>query len=189
MSNTASASKLGYVGSVPGGKKRDSDSWFTPKNFVDSARNVMGSIDLDPFSSPAANKIVQAAKFYTEQDDAFQQTWKVRRQYRDKAVWMNPPYSGKLCKDAVNAFVDHYNAGDFDTGIFLVNNSTETAWFQRALLNCNAVCFPAKRISFWNVDGKAVSGNTRGQAFFYFGNDPEKFCKEFDQYGSVIVIN
>ena len=188
MTSSASASKLGYVGSVPGSKKRDSDSWFTPKNFTDSARKVMGSIDLDPFSSAAANKLVQATKFYTEEDDAFQQNWKVRRQFKDKAVWMNPPYSGKLCKDAVNKFIDCYDAGNFDTGIFLVNNSTETVWFQRALLNCNAVCFPAKRISFWNVDGKAVSGNTRGQAFFYFGNNAEKFFEEFDQYGSVIVI-
>lgn len=188
MTSSASASRLGYVGSVPGAKKRDSDSWFTPKNFTDSARKVMGSIDLDPFSSVAANKLVQAAEFYTEEDDAFEQSWEIKRRYKNKAVWMNPPYSGKLCRLAVNKFIDCYDAGTFETGIFLVNNSTETAWFQRALLNCDAVCFPGKRISFWNVDGKAVSGNTRGQAFFYFGNDPEKFRAEFEQYGAVVGI-
>lgn len=41
---------------------------------VDAARIVMGSIDLDPFSSEFANEFVQAKKFYTIQDDSINPT-------------------------------------------------------------------------------------------------------------------
>lgn len=185
MTSTASAAKLGYVGSVPG-TKRDSDSWFTPKPFVDSARKVLRGITLDPFSSEVANAVVEAEHFFTHKDNAFEQDWCVKTSKRLRTVWMNPPYSGKLCREAVNRFIDEYEDGSFHEGIFLVNNSTETAWFQRALQACSAVCFPKKRISFWNADGKAVSGNTRGQAFFYFGNDIERFANEFGEYGTIM---
>ena len=177
----ANPNKLGYVGSTPG--SRDSNAWFTPSKYLDSVRKALGGfIDLDPFSSAEANKVVQANKFYTEKEDAFNQSWK------SKTIFMNPPYSGKLCSEAVSKFLDEFSLGSFQSGIFLVNNSTETKWFQRALLAANAVCFTNHRISFWNADGKAMSGNTRGQAFFYFGKNTNKFQEEFQQYGQVIKL-
>jgi hypothetical protein len=33
-----------------------------------------------------------------------------------------------------------------------------------------------------------MSGNTRGQAFFYFGADTDDFKKAFSEYGAVIVL-
>lgn len=176
---------LAYVGSTPGAKPpgRDSDSWFTPGVYVDAARRVMGGISLDPFSSEAANRIVKARRFYTAADDAFSKSW------RAKSVWMNPPYSAALCYQAAEKFAAEFKAGKIGSGIVLVNNATETRAFRRLLGACSGVCFTNHRISFWNADGKPISGNTRGQVFFYFGDDPEAFARLFRKFGPVSTGN
>jgi phage N-6-adenine-methyltransferase len=183
--NKAETNKLGYVGRTPG-TERDSNSWFTPEKYLTSARKALGGkITLDPFSSLEANKVVKAQKFFTEEDNAFTKKWSGKG---NRTVWMNPPYSGKLCSEAVTKFIDEYLLESFTEGIFLVNNSTETKWFQRALGSANAVCFTGHRISFWNADGKALSGNTRGQAFFYFGKNTDLFLKTFKEHGVTIKL-
>jgi phage N-6-adenine-methyltransferase len=178
----ADAGRLGYVGSKPADRK--SNDWFTPIEYLESARTVLQEIDLDPFSSTKANELVKANKFFTEEDDAFKQDWTAQ------TVWMNPPYSGKLVADATHMFMDEFDKGSFQGGIFLVNNATETRWFQRALREAAAVCFTDHRISFWNADGKNNAGaNTRGQAFFLFGrNYRRRFKAEFSKYGKVVFL-
>ena len=181
--NVANAKHLGYVGSTPGTRKPN--DWYTPNKYVSSVRKVLKTIDLDPFSSPAANQIVKAARFYTEEDDAFTKNWDA------STVWMNPPYSGGLVAKAVNKFLDELEKKSFPTGIILVNNATETKWFQRALGVATSVCFTDHRISFWTSDQKRVSGNTRGQTFFFFG-PPQllpQFAEEFSSHGKVINLN
>jgi phage N-6-adenine-methyltransferase len=182
----ASANKLGYIGSVPGAKQdgRDSDSWYTPSRYIESARKAMGSIDLDPFSSEEANKKVKAKRFLTANDDAIECKWPLTASGGN--VWMNPPYSAKLVKPAVHRLSCEIEAGRVRNAIVLVNNATDTQWFQFMLRRCQAVCFTAGRIAFENNDGKNISGNTRGQAFLYFGNDAASFGREFAQYGIVL---
>lgn len=199
--NQADRRKLGYVGRTPNGKNsqdsgsdtgdakknapRKSNEWYTPQTYLDSVRAVLGgAIDLDPFSSPAANQGVRANRFYTVDDDAFEQNWAAT------TVFMNPPYSGQLVALATNKFMDEFKNRAFEGGIFLVNNATETKWFQRALYEAHAACFTNHRISFWNADGKAISGNTRGQTFFLFGEEFEpRFTKEFNKHGRVVRLD
>lgn len=175
----ADAGRLGYVGRQPG--RRDSDSWFTPSQYLEAARLVLGRIDLDPFSSETANRVVKARAYFTEADDAFKQTWNAC------TVWMNPPY-GKLCRTAVEKFVNEFKSGHFKAGIVLVNNATETRFFQLLIETANAVCFTNHRISFYNADGKRISGNTRGQAFFYCAKRPNTvlFKQSFNSFGKVL---
>jgi ParB family chromosome partitioning protein len=141
----------------------------------------MGRIDLDPFSSDAANERARARRYFTVEDDAFKQTW-FEEQGR---VFMNPPYTRKLVDSAIALFLEHLARDEITQGIVLVNNATETRWFQSLARKCSAACFPDRRIAFENVDGKHVSGNTRGQVFFYFGHRIERFREVFGRIGAV----
>lgn len=183
----ANSKKLAYIGAKPGSnatKKRDSDSWYTPPEYLDSVRTVLGRIDLDPFSSEKANEIVCADNIFTLENSAFEHDWNIGK---DLKVFMNPPYSAGLCGRSVNRFIDQFEAGNFVEGIVLANNATDTRWFSALVSCCSAICFTNHRISFWNADRKNVSGNTRGQAFFYFGSRKLKFQKAFEKHGFVML--
>lgn len=180
----ADVRQLGYVGSTPQTKKagRDSDSWYTPLDYINSARAAMGSIDLDPFSSDLANKNVRATRYHTEQSSCLAVDWDANP---GGTVWMNPPY-GPLCRDAVDKFIEQWSLGNFTQGIILVNNSTDTQWFKKLADHASAFCFTDHRISFTAPDNKALGGNTRGQVFIYFGKDTAKFKAEFAKHGLVL---
>jgi len=57
--------------------------WYTPAEYIELAREVMGKIDLDPASNPFAQETVKAEQFYTEDDDGLSQPWWGQ-------VWLNP---------------------------------------------------------------------------------------------------
>lgn len=184
--NKADSRKLGYIGAVPisgnGNETRDSDAWFTPKKYIDMVNQTIGEIDLDPFSSAQANEIICAKRFFDETSDAFKQQWFTSR----GTVFMNPPYSRQLINASVDLYVKHWRAGNITEGIVLVNNATETKWFQQLLAQSSAICLVSKRIAFENRDGKHVSGNTRGQVFLYFGNKVAQFRKVFSSAGVIL---
>jgi len=179
--------KLAYIGSKPGQDKetdRDSSAWFTPALYVELAKEVMGEIDLDPFSSKDANKYIKAKRYFTIETDAFSQEW-----FQDQGrVFMNPPYTRKVIDAAAELFLAQLTQDKITQGIVLVNNATETRWFQSLLRECSAICLPDRRIAFENVDGKHVSGNTRGQVFLYFGHKPERFAEIFGRIGSIAKL-
>ncbi|CAK0745594.1 DNA N-6-adenine-methyltransferase (Dam) [Gammaproteobacteria bacterium] len=187
----ANPKRLGYVGKQPGSvEDRDSDSWYTPEIYIQAARAVMDKIDLDPFSSPEANHIVSASRFFDENHSTFDRKWIPNRVMYPNGVrvWMNPPYSSGMISRAVSLFLDNLNSGNVEQAIVLVNNSTETQWFRSLREKSLAVCFTNHRISFESTDGKRVSGNTRGQSFFFFANRQWEsrsaaFVKEFSRFG------
>ena len=67
------------------------DEWYTPPPIIEAARNLMGSIDLDPASCEAANTVVQAKQYFGINDDALQQHW-------GGNLWLNPPYGARLLR-------------------------------------------------------------------------------------------
>ena len=155
------------------------NEWYTPPNFIESARVVMGSIDTDPASCEVANRTVKAKRFFTKEDNGLRQTWSGN-------VWMNPPYAQPLMTNFAEAITCKFNEREFRQGIVLVNNATETQWFQRMAGSASAVCFPKTRVKFLDPEGKP-GAPLQGQAIIYFGENAEAFVSEFSQYGATFA--
>ena len=157
-----------------------SNEWYTPKEYIDAAREVMGGIDLDPASSDLANKIVQADTYYTIEMDGLKLPWSGR-------IWLNPPYSADLIPLFISKLKVHVDSKEIEQAIVLVNNATETAWFHTLISCASAVVFPKGRIKYYMPDRKTGSP-LQGQAFVYVGAGKEKFAKIFGQFGWSAVI-
>jgi len=156
------------------------NEWYTPPEYIAAARAVMGNIDLDPASSLEANKVVQAATIYTADENGLAHDWHGR-------VWMNPPYSsdliGKFTEKLANCFVE----GEVSEAVVLVNNATETGWFQRLACEASAICFPARRVKFWKPSGD-TGAPLQGQAILYLGSNVDRFGEEFQHMGIVCLV-
>jgi len=154
------------------------NEWYTPAEYIDAARSVMVGIDLDPASSLAANNVVKAARFFSVDDDGLSPDaeWSGR-------VWMNPPYAQPLVADFCARLVSEFKKGSVATACVLVNNATETSWFQDVAAAASAVCFPSRRVRFW-APGK-VSQPLQGQAVLYLGGSPNIFAQHFREFGLV----
>ena len=157
------------------------NEWYTPPEFIEAARLVMGSIDTDPASCDYANLTVKAKTYYTIETDGLAHLWTGN-------VWMNPPYAEPLIGQFTSKLVDYYIDKHVRSAIVLVNNATETEWFQRLTDEASACMFPKTRIKFMNAQGKRTGAPLQGQAFVYFGPDPYGFAAIFGEWGWTAVI-
>lgn len=153
------------------------NEWYTPPEIITAAREVMGDIDLDPASSVAANKTVGAMDFYTKENSGLDESWKGR-------VWLNPPYVSNLVAQFTEKLCAEYVNDNVEEACLLVNNATETAWFQHTASIANAVCFHAGRISYWHPD-RTSKTPLQGQAILYFGPNTDQFTRVFQRLGVV----
>lgn len=158
------------------------NEWYTPPKYIEAARLLMGSIDTDPASSEVANKRVNAKIFFTDQDNGLTRKWRGN-------VWMNPPYAQPLISDFCDAINLKYQTKEFDQAVILVNNATETRWFQALLSQASCVCFPKSRIRFLSPDGILGASPLQGQAVIYLGDKTEKFKEVFCDFGAVLEVN
>lgn len=156
------------------------NEWYTPEQYVEAARAVMGGIDLDPASSEAANAVVKAEKFYAMADNGLSKNWAGR-------TFMNPPYAQPLVQQFCEKLCAHVVAGQVTDAIVLVNNATETQWFQALLSVASAVCFPAGRIRFWQPN-KQLGAPLQGQAMIYYGEKRGDFKHHFKQFGAICYV-
>jgi hypothetical protein len=100
---------------------------------------------------------------------------------------MNPPYAADLIGKFCPRLARSYAAGEVTEACVLVNNATETGWFQSLADVAAALCFPRGRVRYWHPD-KPEATPLQGQAVIYLGKHPERFRAEFLRFGFVAVI-
>jgi phage N-6-adenine-methyltransferase len=152
------------------------NEWYTPAAYIEAARAVMGGIDTDPASCAQANATVKADKYYDSKADGLTKKWHGR-------VFMNPPYAQPLIANFARAVAAKFSNKEITEAIVLVNNATETEWFNEMIKHASAICFPNGRIRFVNKEGKPGGAPLQGQAVIYFGSKIQKFISEFKSFG------
>lgn len=177
--------------------------YYTPSEWTDAAREVMGGIDLDPASCKFANQWIGASRFFTKENNGLQQEWHGR-------VWMNHPFhrGETACKakckkltcqrrghhiaedipgnaDWINKLQAEYQAGRVTEAVIICYCSSSETWFKPLLKQPQ--CFPDGRIHYIGEDGKKVQGNTKGSVITYFGPNVAKFAEVFGKLGEVKV--
>src|SRR5690242_14606876 len=107
--------------------------WFTPPHIIEAAREVMGSIDLDPASCEAANQVVKAKHFYTKENDGLLLPW-----YGN--VWLNHPFSRAGNRKWIKKLCESYQGADrsetrwgFYQSCNICYASTSEEWFRPLL--------------------------------------------------------
>lgn len=114
-------------------KNATSVSWYTPKIVFDK----LGlTFDLDVCAPPGGVPWVPADRAFSVEDDGLAQPWVGR-------CWMNPPYG---ITNGIDRWLAKMAAhGD---GMALVFCRSDAVWFQRALIEADAVCFIRGRVRF-----------------------------------------
>jgi phage N-6-adenine-methyltransferase len=156
------------------------NEWYTPKEYIEAARQVLRKIDLDPASNPIANELVRAAIYYTAEDSGLEKEWQ-------GTLWMNPPYESGLIGQFVEKLCDSYAIGSVTKAVVLVNNATETRWFQSLAEQASAICFPRGRVKFWHPS-KPAAAPLQGQAIVFFGSAIDDFADAFSSFGFITEV-
>jgi len=154
--------------------------WYTPEEYTTAARLTMGGIDLDPASTAEANKIVKAGKFFTVVDNGLKHQWM-------GSVWMNPPYASDVIGSFASKLCEEFKKGHVIQACVLVNNATETRWFQEMAALAGAITFPKRRIRFWHPQKNSITP-LQGQAVLYIGNNIDDFHKNFSAFGTTCDV-
>jgi phage N-6-adenine-methyltransferase len=153
---------------------------YTPPEYIDAVRKVLGEIDLDPASNKQAQKWITAKKFFSANENGLKQEWHGR-------VFLNPPYHRTLMPDFIDKLVAELDSGRVTAAVLLTNNCTDTDWFVTAVRACNGVCFTRGRIAFLRPEGDtvvAMGSPPQGQIFFYYGKAVERFESTFQSIGT-----
>ncbi len=166
---------------APANYSSETNEWYTPAAYLQSVREFLGGIDLDPASNALANETVQAKEIYTANDNGLAMPWNGR-------VFVNPPYgvengqsvAGRFCTKAI----EEHAAGNASEVIILVNSVHSQKW--QAPLYDHAVCLVDHRIKFVTGDGGENENPTFQNIFVYLGPRKEEFAAAFSKFGYVM---
>lgn len=160
----------------------DSNEWYTPARYVEAAREVMGTIALDPASCAAANLVVRADCYYTQAQNGLAQDW------TSVSLWLNPPFGATNGKSNMATWTQRllaeYASGKVQQAILLCMSNTEASWFQS--LWEYPICFPCPRVLFHRPGGR-LDHHIQGTCFVYFGAHVQRFVAIFKKFGPVIT--
>lgn len=148
----------------------DRNAWGTPPAIIEMARDLMGSIDLDPASNAKAQETVRAQVWCGFDHPLPTNTNALLvREWPRGNVWLNPPYGRGLVMPFVTALMRELNAGRAQQACVLVNATVETEAGQLLLSKADAVWFPDHRIRFLHPEtNEPTPGGAWPQMLCYF---------------------
>lgn len=160
--------------------------YYTPPEYIEAARRVMGGIHMDPASCDFAQEWIKADHYITKEHDGLAQDWYGR-------VWLNPPYSKTGSRSNQDIWAqkleEEIAARRVTIGILLVKAALGYKWFER-LFRRYPVCFTRNRIRFLTVDGPMPPAKQANAFFLLQPGDwwphDARFRDEFSQFGRVI---
>jgi hypothetical protein len=191
----------------------ESNEWYTPPEYIEAVKKVLGKIGLDPASHPIPQRWIQADRYFTESDDGLSQVWEC------DTLFLNPPY-GKTRNRSnqgiwANCLVDTMRYGCVKAGAIMLTKTVPGYDWWDDLFNGlwdGPVCITRGRIPFikpewvtikphgwYNITipksritsrGKEVHADWRSKAascFWYWGKRPELFERVFSKIGRVIM--
>ncbi len=150
--------------------------YYTPVKIVDMAREVMGHITLDPFSSEKANEQVKAEFYFDGSKDGLTQDWFCN-------VWMNHPFDREMNKKCIEKLVKSYLNDEIWQACCITFAATSEAWFRPLL--AYPQCFIHGRTNYYLPDGTKKKGVTKGSVVTYLGDNVESFKEVFSRIGTV----
>ena len=152
--------------------------YYTSIPIVDAARATMGGIDLDPFSSIAANARVKATNIFTIDDDGLKQKWFGN-------VWQNHPFSRKMNVLCIKKIDAEYKLKHIKQACCITFAATSEKWFQPLMLYPQ--CYLSPRTNYFLPDGTLKKGVLKGSVVTYFGDDLDAFVANFKSFGRIKV--
>ena len=103
-----------------------------------------GTIELDPASCDAANKVAKARRYFTKETNGLEQEWNAN------SIYVNPPF----CELDKWSKKIKYEAGLLNDKkpkeIFVMVPCRETEWMKELLSEATAMLMPHRRTQFWS---------------------------------------
>ncbi len=167
-----------------------SSEWYTPPEWIERVRTVLGGIDLDPTSSEEANETVRATRYYTKTLPGLRES----EPWIGPNIFCNPPGScGRSCcsKRCVcklpqrfwDKLVETCIGNKTVSAIYLAYSLEQLLWMNVSAVE--AIAIPHKRIKFVG----AGSNPTHGNAFVLLtSNDDvlERFKQQFGPHCNLL---
>jgi len=162
-----------------------SAEWYTPLEWVARVRATLTNIELDPASSEAANEVICAEHYFTEEASGLDQSWS------GMTIFCNPPgrcgptqggCGAKTCRCKLprrfwNKLVETQVRDSRVSAIYLAYSLEQLLWLDTSV--SAAIAIPHKRIKFTG----AGSSPTHGNAFVLLTSDSDVLTRFKEQFG------
>lgn len=152
----------------------EGDFYTSPELIPAITEALGGEISLDPASCKEANGHVKARNFFGFKEDGLSQEW------GGHGVYINAPFgqwrlwAPKILREWQSGRISHLI-------VMAPSRASTSHEFHPIIQNCDAIFWPRGRYSF---KGPLASSPDEGHFLFYFGDEPQRFCKVLAPFGT-----